>query len=46
MKLGQFYILVGTAFLAPHVSSMVGIGAAAGYMALGLWIGFRQKEAA
>lgn len=43
MKLGQFYVLVGTVFLAPHVSSTVGVCAAALYMALGLWLGARQK---
>jgi hypothetical protein len=46
MKLGQLYMLIGSSFLEPHLSPAVGVGAAAVYMALGLWLGFKQREAA
>lgn len=46
MRLGQFYMLVGTSFLAPHLSSTAGLCAAAVYMAIGLCLRFYGKDLA
>lgn len=45
MKLDQFYMVIGTVFLAPHLSEPAGVSAAAAYMAVSLWLGFRRKAA-
>jgi hypothetical protein len=44
MKLGQFYVLIGSIFTAPLLSPNVAIIAASIYMALGLWLTVRRKD--